>query len=1112
MEPAMQEDLNEDNDLAERRRNITERLAASGGIRPLVGGLPQQQSRSVPQHQEEASEPNEELSKGLKGDADEEETPESEAERRARIAKKLAMQGTIRPIFGGMESQEPTQSQTEPVVEDVEQPKLEVEEQHLETPRSADQPPPVPRQRPRSFLGRPSSTISPPKTPPPTSPPPDPPIAPPSRQLPKLEPPTSQQSTRHGEEDIDDEKHKSSGEFVRVPSQNLSVTTPKTERDSFEFVTPPKDRDIPSPRSGKSPTGPRPAGKHIYTHDELVQLSQSLGRKINEFTKAQYELSKNMPIADGTSIGFVTETLAFCNAASDPENWNFGHLIHSQNAQGIVKRLDDPRVGDILVLKHSEFKGRKAFGNYKSHFGANGPQVAFVAEYELKKGKVKFFNILFPDVVIAFRMTFIKRFLQITDRGIRLNDKHISWPIIRDADLEGLHPSTTQKTWATTDVPVDSKPLDARFDEQSQTLSVNWHDTPGLPKSSQYNLKTLSEAFSSRPWQTFPPHIPAAKPWSVKEFTNNSQHFDVAELYESPSMLLKALTQLHERGLIFINNVPTEDTTDAGCGLRRMAESLFGELRNTFYGQTWDVRALGGQSRNVAYTGLDLKYHMDLLYFESPPRFQFLHSLKALTKEKSPQGHSLFLDSYKAAEELSHQSQQLLRSVPIVYEYDNDNHHYIHSHPVLQEFGSNLQSVNYSPPFQSPHQPFIAELEPETQVKYLNALREWNNLLDRQDLNLETRLSEGDCVVFDNRRVLHARRAFDEQGGQDEIVRWLKGTYVDGDAIWDRWRVVKEITLPHEIDICRLMQMIQCEMFTKESFSCIQPLTYDDISSPSTINMSSAVQILTDYRKEGVRRSQETYNLSKQIYGTRHERSLGDEKWAFYEQFAIAALDVGDHNLAEELLLRLAEKFPLSPRVSVIEGMMLEAKREFGLAERLYNNLLEEDPTNVAIQKRMIVLTKLQYPKDLSKATDRLTTYLDTFYLDPEAWMELADIYTQQQSYQRALFAIEECLLMQPINPYYILKYAETQYTSGDFHEAYNSYLRVVELQDSFPRAWLGLKMCCRKLLKYPHNEQPEHLSRVDVLATKMSLDMYTSSSTHKVDDDTRKAVLKFVE
>ena len=160
----------------------------------------------------------------------------------------------------------------------------------------------------------------------------------------------------------------------------------------------------------------------------------------------------------------------------------------------------------------------------------------------------------------------------------------------------------------------------------------------------------------------------------------------------------------------------------------------------------------------------------------------------------------------------------------------------------------------------------------------------------------------------------------------------------------------------------------------------------------------------------------------------------------------------------------------------------------------------------------MIVLTKLLYPKDPSKALNRLTAYLDTFYSDPEAWMELADMYTAQQSYQRALFAIEECLLMQPINPFYVLKYAETQYTAGDIHEAYKSYLRVVELQDSFARAWLGLKMCCRRLLQYPTNEQPEHLARVDVLATQKSLDVYTSSSSHKVDDDSRRAVLKFVE
>jgi hypothetical protein len=40
----------------------------------------------------------------------------------------------------------------------------------------------------------------------------------------------------------------------------------------------------------------------------------------------------------------------------------------------------------------------------------------------------------------------------------------------------------------------------------------------------------------------------------------------------------------------------------------------------------------------------------------------------------------------------------------------------------------------------------------------------------------EYKLQPGECVVFDNLRVLHGRRAFDTSSGK----RWLKGTYVDG--------------------------------------------------------------------------------------------------------------------------------------------------------------------------------------------------------------------------------------------------------------------------------------------------------------------------------------------
>jgi len=49
-------------------------------------------------------------------------------------------------------------------------------------------------------------------------------------------------------------------------------------------------------------------------------------------------------------------------------------------------------------------------------------------------------------------------------------------------------------------------------------------------------------------------------------------------------------------------------------------------------------------------------------------------------------------------------------------------------------------------------------------------------------------MQEGDCVIFNNRRVLHGRREFDAKEGE----RWLKGTYVDTDVFMSRWRVLHE--------------------------------------------------------------------------------------------------------------------------------------------------------------------------------------------------------------------------------------------------------------------------------------------------------------------------------
>jgi hypothetical protein len=71
------------------------------------------------------------------------------------------------------------------------------------------------------------------------------------------------------------------------------------------------------------------------------------------------------------------------------------------------------------------------------------------------------------------------------------------------------------------------------------------------------------------------------------------------------------LNQLHSAGIVVIKGVPTDKTEDKDCSLREVM-GLIGELRNTFYGETWNVRNVPN-SRNVAYTNLNLGMHMDLL-------------------------------------------------------------------------------------------------------------------------------------------------------------------------------------------------------------------------------------------------------------------------------------------------------------------------------------------------------------------------------------------------------------------------------------------------------------------------------------------------------------------
>ena len=66
----------------------------------------------------------------------------------------------------------------------------------------------------------------------------------------------------------------------------------------------------------------------------------------------------------------------------------------------------------------------------------------------------------------------------------------------------------------------------------------------------------------------------------------------------------------------------------------------------------------------------------------------------------------------------------------------------------------------------------------------------------------------------------------------------------------------------------------------------------------------------------------------------------------------MAALDVGDVNIANECISLLLKKFPDSSRVGRLIGMQKEQQGKYEDALEIYAELLKKNPSNLMILKR----------------------------------------------------------------------------------------------------------------------------------------------------------------
>ena len=210
------------------------------------------------------------------------------------------------------------------------------------------------------------------------------------------------------------------------------------------------------------------------------------------------------------------------------------------------------------------------------------------------------------------RITATEHSLQLT-RGTSKTNLNIHW--LRDNCQCSLciHPSTKQKTHSSGQI---SPVLNYKHRlTGTGNLQINWeaNSLSSLPDThtSVYPISWLIDTHTPKK-----PREPEY--WTAEALKSTNLSLDYDNLSTTD-----LIPQIKHHGLAFIRNVPTNTGSSK---ITEIAQKL-GYVRPTFYGDTFTVESIP-DAKNIAYTSLYLALHMDLLYFESPPGIQYLHSLE----------------------------------------------------------------------------------------------------------------------------------------------------------------------------------------------------------------------------------------------------------------------------------------------------------------------------------------------------------------------------------------------------------------------------------------------------------------------------------------------------
>jgi gamma-butyrobetaine hydroxylase len=350
----------------------------------------------------------------------------------------------------------------------------------------------------------------------------------------------------------------------------------------------------------------------------------------------------------------------------------------------------------------------------------------------------------------------------LVDGGVRLTVGEQSLELgamwLRDSatDAGSRDPLSGQRLFGITDLPPDLHVASATAD--GDTLSVVFgpggheavYDVADLLDEQRSGSRDERNETGKRLWR---------RAADVGDVTRVPWHDYLAD--KAP--VLRAVAR---DGFALVSEVPTHEGA-----VTEVAET-FGFVRETNYGRLFDVR-VEAQATNLAFTGLAISPHTDNPYRDPVPTLQLLHCLG----NAAVGGDSGLVDGFAAAATLREQEPaafELLARTPVRYRFDSADAHLSAVTPMIGlDAGGRIREIRFNN-----RSLRVMPLGPDEARRFYAAYRTFAELLLDPEAQVNFRLTPGDCLVFDNTRLLHARTAFDSVG-----ERHLQGTYADLDGL-----------------------------------------------------------------------------------------------------------------------------------------------------------------------------------------------------------------------------------------------------------------------------------------------------------------------------------------